>query len=145
MKKQKNQREWTVLLVGLSALALSGCSTVGSAASDLGLAGAGGVAGYQLSGHKLGGAAAGATVGYVASKVAQSEVKTALTDAEQHGYDRAMNQAVKQQYWIVQEQQKSRETTGERPARLVAVVIPESKINGVIQNAHIEYLRIENP
>ena len=67
----------------------------------------------------------------------------ALTEAEKRGYDRAMNQAVKQQYWVIQNQQRSRETTDERDARLVAVVIPETKINGVVQNAHVEYVPVQ--
>jgi len=123
---------------------LAGCSTpVGSAAADLGLAGAGGVAGYKLSNGKLGGAAAGAAVGYVSSRIAQSQVQKALSEAEQRGYDRALNQAVKQQYWIIQNQQRSRETPLLSESRLTPVVIPETKINGVVQNAHVEYLRLE--
>ena len=123
---------------------LGGCSTpVGSAAADLGLAGAGGIAGYQLTNGKIGGAAAGAAVGYVGSRIAQSQVKKALSEAEQRGYDRALNQAVKQQYWIIQDQQRSRETPPQSEARLTPVVLPETKINGVLQNAHVEYLRIE--
>jgi|GEM_PF-1996341 len=130
-------------LFGL-AWSLAGCSTpVGNAAADLGLAGAGGVAGYKLSNGKPGGAAAGAAVGYVASRIAQSQIQQALSDAEQRGYDRAMNQAVKQQYWIIQNQQRSRETSSQPEARLQPVVLPETKINGVVQNAHVEYLRLE--
>jgi uncharacterized protein YcfJ len=122
----------------------AGCSTpVGSAAADLGLAGAGGVAGYQLSNGKLGGAAAGAAVGYIGSRVAQSQVQKALSEAEQRGYDRALNQAVKQQYWIIQDQQRSRETSPPVESRLTPVVLPSTKINGVLQNAHVEYLRLE--
>jgi hypothetical protein len=116
---------------------------VGSAAADLGLAGAGGVVGYQVSDKKIGGAAAGAAVGYIGSRIAQSQVQTALQEAEQRGYDRALNQAVKQQYWIIQNQQRSRETPPQSEARLTSVVLPETKINGVVQNAHVEYLRIE--
>ena len=63
--------------------------------------------------------------------------------AEKAGYDRALNQAVKQQYWIMQNQQKSLPPENELGPRLVSVVIPESNINGVIQNAHVEYLRID--
>ena len=128
------------VVIGVSGL--TGCSTVGGTAADLGLAGAGGVAGYQVSNGKIGGAAAGAAVGYLASKVAQSKVAQAQTEAEQRGYDRALNQAVKQQYWIIQNQQCSRETPPETEARLVPVVIPETKINGVVQAAHVEYLRL---
>jgi fructose-bisphosphate aldolase class 1 len=69
-------------------------------------------------------------------------VQRTVQDAEKRGYDRAMNQTVKQQYWIIQNQQ--RQPAQGQDARLVPVVIPESKINGVIQKAHVEYLKIES-
>jgi hypothetical protein len=143
MKKPSDKRSLIYGLFSFFALGLSGCSTAGGAAADLGLAGAGGTIGYQLTDHKIGGAAAGAAVGYVASKVVQSEVRQTVQEAEKRGFDQAMNQAVKQQYWIIQNQQRSRETVDEREPRLLPVVIPETKINGVLQKAHAEYLRVE--
>jgi predicted small secreted protein len=140
--KSQNRRRLIAAAVAVSGLALTGCNTVGSAAADLGLAGAGGVAGYQVSDGKIGGAAAGAALGYLGSRVAQSEIQRGMSEAEKRGYDRAMNQAVKQQYWLMQAQQRAR-PADERDARLVPVVIPENKINGVIQAAHVEYLRVE--
>jgi hypothetical protein len=112
-------------------------------ASDLGLGGAGGVVGYELSGHKIGGAAIGAAGGYLASQVAQSQFAKETQEADKAGFDRAMNQAVKQQYWIIQNQQKSVVADDERNPRLVPVVFPQTNINGVIQNAHVEYLTLE--
>jgi hypothetical protein len=139
MKKLRSE----ILILLLLPLVLAGCSTgAGGVASDVGLAGAGGVLGYKLSDGNAGVAAAGAAAGYVVSKVAQSEFKNAAQKAEKAGYDRAMNQAVKQQYWIMQNQQKSLPVDDERP-RLVPVVMPETNINGVIQKAHVEYLRLE--
>ena len=138
----KKSRSEVLVLLALS-LVLAGCSTgAGGVASDVGLAGAGGVLGYKLSDGNAGVAAAGAAAGYVVSKVAQSEYKSAAQKAEKAGYDRAMNQAVKQQYWIMQNQQKTLPVDDERP-RLVPVVMPETNINGVIQKAHVEYLRLE--
>ena len=138
----KKSRSEVLVLLALS-LMLAGCSTgAGGVASDVGLAGAGGVLGYKLSDGNAGVAAAGAAAGYVVSKVAQSEYKSAAQKAEKAGYDRAMNQAVKQQYWIMQNQQKSLPVDDARP-RLVPVVMPETNINGVIQKAHVEYLRLE--
>ena len=138
----KKSRSEVLLLLALS-LVLAGCSTgAGGVASDVGLAGAGGVLGYKLSDGNAGVAAAGAAAGYVVSKVAQSEYKSAAQKAEKAGYDRAMNQAVKQQYWIMQNQQKTLPVDDER-TRLVPVVMPETNINGVIQKAHVEYLRLE--
>ena len=138
----KKSRSEVLVLLALS-LVLAGCSTgAGGVASDVGLAGAGGVLGYKLSDGNAGVAAAGAAAGYVVSKVAQSEFKSAAQKAEKAGYDRAMNQAVKQQYWIMQNQQKSLPVDDAHP-RLVPVVMPETNINGVIQKAHVEYLRLE--
>ena len=138
-------KKWRFEMLSLLALplVLAGCSTgAGGVASDVGLAGAGGVLGYKLSDGNAGVTAAGAAAGYVVSKVAQAEYKSAAQKAEKAGYDRAMNQAVKQQYWIMQNQQKSLPVDDERP-RLVPVVMPETNINGVIQKAHVEYLRLE--
>ena len=138
----KKSRSEVLVLLALS-LVLAGCSTgAGGVASDVGLAGAGGVLGYKLSDGNAGVAAAGAAAGYVVSKVAQSEYRSAAQKAEKAGYDRAMNQAVKQQYWIMQNQQKALPVDDARP-RLVPVVMPETNINGVIQKAHVEYLRLE--
>lgn len=139
MKKQRY--EWVGLVLATAAFGLTGCNTVGSAAADLGLAGAGGTLGYHVSDGKIGGAAAGAALGYLGSRVAQSEMQRTVSEAEQRGYDRAMNQAVKQQYWIIQRQQ--REPAESREPRLAAVAIPETNINGVIQKAHVEYIRVE--
>jgi hypothetical protein len=144
MKSPLNLRNvFTIVVAAAFLIALSGCSTVGGPAADLGLAGAGGVAGYQLSDGNVGGAAAGAAVGYAASRIAQAQVHREVSEAEQRGYDRALNQAVKQQYWIIQDQQKSRATAEESDVRLVPVVVPETKINGVLVQAHVEYLRVQ--
>jgi len=140
MKKQSFRRSGVVAAVLIASCLVAGCSTVGGTAADLGLAGAGGVVGYEVSDHRIGGAAAGAAAGLLASKVVQSEVQSSVQEAEQRGYDRAMNQAVKQQYWIIQNQQRQQADAAD--ARLVPVVIPETEINGVIQKAHIEYVRV---
>lgn len=133
----------SLLLLAVASLAMAGCGTTAAhrAATDLALTGAGGVLGYQVSSGRPEATAAGAVAGYAAAKVAQSAQDRALRDAEQAGYDRAMNQAVKQQYWIIQNQQKALPPEGALGPRLVPVVIPETKINGVIVNAHVEYLR----
>ena len=127
------------------AFAFSGCAATefNKAATDAALTGTGGVLGYKLSNGRPEATAAGAAAGFLISKVAQKSYQHTLTDAEKAGYDRAMNQAVKQQYWIIQNQQKSLSSGDERTARLVPVVIPETKINGVVVKAHVEYLRVE--
>ncbi len=131
--------------LGLVVAGLSGCSTAGGMASDIGLAGAGGALAYELSDGDIGVTAAGAAGGYLVSQIAQTQVKKAITNAEQRGYDRALNQAVKQQYWIIQNQQRSYETRQESAARLVPVELPETTVNGVILNPSVEYVRVESP
>ena len=144
MKNQNNRRRLAVACVlGAVAAGLSGCSTVGGMASDIGLAGAGGALAYELSDGDIGVTAAGAAGGYLVSQFAQSQVKKAIRNAEQRGYERAMNQAVKQQYWIIQNQQRSFETAQNDSVRFVPVQLPETTVNGVILNPSVEYFRVE--
>lgn len=141
---KRNRRRLAVACVlGLVAAGFSGCSTAGGIASDVGLAGAGGALAYKLSDGDIGVTAAGAAGGYLVSQVAQAQVKKALKEAEQRGFDQAMNQAAKQQYWIIQNQQRFFETRQESPARLVPVQLPEATVNGVILNSTVEYIRVE--
>ncbi|MBI2512159.1 MAG: hypothetical protein HYV96_09270 [Opitutae bacterium] len=142
MKKQRCNCAAVAAVLAAMAIGLAGCGTVGGAASDLGLAGAGGAIGYEVSDHRIGGAAAGAAAGYIASKVAQSEVKRSDTEAEKRGFDRALNQAVKQQYWIIQNQQRA-PAGDSRPANQVPVQVPETTVNGVLRNATVAYVPIE--
>lgn len=137
-----NKRQCSVVLVmWAAALFLSGCGTLGGGAAEVGLAGLGGAVGYEVSDQKIGGAAAGAAVGYAAAKVARHEIKRGEAEAEKRGYDRAMNQAVKQQYWIIQNQQRSPKTQA-RTASMVPVVIPESNVGGVIRNESVAYVPV---
>ena len=140
-------KKWPCRLLPLLVVPLifAGCTTteVGKSVSDIGLSGAGGVLGYKLSDGKPAATAAGAVAGYLVSKTVQSSHDRALKEADKNGYDRALNQAVKQQYWIIQNQQKSLSPDAARDPRLVPVVIPETKINGVTVNAHVEFLRVE--
>jgi len=141
--KQNRRRLAITCVLGVIAAGLTGCSTAGGMASDIGLAGAGGALAHELSDGDIGVTAAGAAGGYLVSKLAQSQVKKAISEAEQRGYDRAMNQAVKQQYWIIQNQQRSFETNQASAGRFVPVQLPETTVNGVILNPSVEYLRVE--
>ena len=106
----------------------SGCGTLREPTTDVLLTGVGATIGYEASGKKIGGAAIGAGAGYVASKVANAQTAAALNDAEQRGYDRALNQAVKQQYWIIQRQQQRTNTPAESDARYITVTLPETTL-----------------
>ena len=138
------KKQWcsVAVLVGVAlTLGLTGCGTLGGGAAEVGLAGLGGAVGYEVSDQKIGGAAAGAAVGYLGAKVAQQAVKRSDAEAEKRGYDRAMNQAVKQQYWIIQNQQRNQKAQV-RTATMIPVVIPESNTNGVIRNESVAYVPV---
>ena len=137
-------RQFSFAAFGGLALVLgaTGCAHLGGPAAELGLAGVGGAIGYEASDHKVGGTAAGAAAGYLAAKVARHEVKRVEAEAEKRGYDRAMNQAVKQQYWIIQNQQRAAKAdTSTRT--MLPVVIPETNSNGVIRTASVAYVPVE--
>ena len=116
----------TILLLSVISLLLSGCGTLRQPASDVLLTGVGATIGYEASGKKIGGAAVGAGAGYIASKITNAQIDAAIAEAEQRGYDRAMNQAVKQQYWILQNQQRGETTNGQTEPRYVTVTLPET-------------------
>jgi len=117
----------TALLTMLAICTLfSGCGTLREPTTDVLLTGVGATIGYEASGKKIGGAAIGAGAGYIASKITNAQMNAALSDAEQQGYNRAMNQAVKQQYWIIQNQQRRESTTEENNARYITVTLPET-------------------
>lgn len=127
-------------LAGMMALLCAGCAGMGRGAAEIAGTGTGGVIGYEVSDHKIGGAAAGAAVGYLATKVAERGVQHAENDAEKRGYDRAMNQAVKQQYWIIQEQQRAAKTEA-RPT-MMPVVVPETTQDGVIRKESVAFVPV---
>ena len=134
----KSRLKSIALSAAIFSCVFSGCTTVGRSVSDVGLAGLGGVAGYELSGGKIGGAAVGAVAGYAASKIVQTEVQSEIEKAKKEGYERAMNQAVKQQYWIIQNQQHASDSP-----KYVPVQIPAQKIDGVVTNPTIHYIKID--
>ena len=140
MKRQRYSLA-VLAITGATMLGASGCAGLGGNATEIGLAGAGGAIGYEVADHKIEGAAIGAAAGYVAGKVARHEVKRVEDDAEKRGYDRAMNQAVKQQYWIIQNQQRSQKSEV-RSASMVPVVIPETTVDGVIRKESVAFVPV---
>jgi hypothetical protein len=134
----------TIILSITLAVFLSGCASLRQPATDIVLTGAGGAIGYQASGKSIKGAAIGAGAGYLVSKIAGSEITAAIADAEKRGHDRAMNQAVKQQYWIMQNQQRAETTAPASEPRYVNVRLPEAVTqDGVILKPATITLRTE--
>ena len=124
-----------------SALALlTGCAATRTL-SDVGLGAGGAVLAHELSDGNPVATAAGAAGGVLASEGLHYAARKQADKAYQAGYDKGRSDAVKQQYWLYVDLQKSRGS--ERGVRLHEVRLPEQRIDGVIFKPTIKYLRIE--
>jgi ADP-ribosylglycohydrolase len=130
-------------LIALAFVALlTGCAAT-RPISDLAL-GAGGaaLAGEFSHGNPAitaGGAAGGVLVSeglhYVSQKQAQTSYNT--------GYEKGRSDAVKQQYWILINQQKEKADQNQENVRYYEIPVPEQTIDGAILNPTTKLLRIE--
>ena len=133
----------THALIALAFVALlTGCAAT-RPISDLAL-GAGGaaLAGEFSHGNPAitaAGAAGGVLVSeglhYASQKQAQTSYKT--------GYEKGRSDAVKQQYWILVNQQKEKAEQNQQNVRYYEIPVPEQTIDGAILNPTTKLLRIE--
>ena len=86
--------------------------------------------------------AAGAAGGVVVSETLHYAAKKQAEKAYSTGYDKGKSDAVKQQYWILVNQQKQRKDSADN-VHLYEIPLPEQNIDGVILNPTTKYLRIE--
>ena len=128
----------------LGAILLTGCSSgqTGKNAAVIGGSALGAAIGHEASDGNVawtvGGAAAGALTAISANAIADNNERLAY----RNGYEAALNQAAKQQYWIIQNRQKEDQFSDQSGTEtFIPVVIPEQEINGEIQNERIIYVR----
>ena len=106
--------------------------------------GAGGAAlAHELSDGNVAITAAGAAGGVLLSEGLHYASKKQSERAYVNGYEKGRSDAVKQQYWILVNQQKARAGQTESNVRLYEIPVPEQKIDGVILKPTTKYLRIE--
>ncbi len=109
---------------------------------DAGAAAAGGVIANKLSdGDPLMtgvGAAGGVAVSEIAQTLSAKQGQTQYTN----GYQQGRSDAVKQQYWIVQNQQKQSKTPPPQTSYL-PITVPGATTNGVTTLPRTEYIRVE--
>lgn len=134
------------LISSLAIALLSGCAS-GNASRNANVI-AGGALGAAIANEASEGDAAwtigGAALGAMASVAANEVSKNHEQRAYRAGYEAALNQSVKQQYWIIQNRQKEDATNqGAETGTFVPVVIPEQEIDGEITNQRIVYLRAQ--
>lgn len=121
----------------------TGCNVMETGLSDV-AGGTGGAAlGYAFSSGKRLPTLIGAAGGVGASKLMQKQVNEKIKESYDQGYNEAMSQNVKQQYWIIQNRQKENKMQACIKEDLVPVMIPEQIIDGVLQEERLEYIRVE--
>ena len=109
-------------------------------------AGAGAVGGYlanELSNGDPLLTAAGAGAGVLVSEIAHSSAEKNAKKQYNRGYDRGRSDAVKQQYWIMQNAKKDQGNEQESMTTLIEVNRPAREENGVKYNASTEYIPVQ--
>lgn len=133
----------TLVLPIVALMFLSGCAGMTRLATDTIAMGAGALAGNKLSkGNPLitaVGGAGGLLVGETLNYVNNGNAKKAYTT----GFDKGRSDAVKQQYWVMVNQQKAAEGQEKAHISLYDIPVPEQQIDGVILKPTVKSLRIE--
>jgi len=120
---------------------VAGCSLM-RPVSDVALGAGGGAVASELSHGNVGLTAAGAAGGVLLSEGGFYLANLQATNAYTAGYEKGRSDAVKQQYWILVNQQHQRNSSLDNVS-LYSIPVPEQTIDGVILNPTTKYLRIE--
>jgi uncharacterized protein YcfJ len=134
----------TVSILIAVSIFLSGCAGTTRVLTDTVGAGGGALIGNKLShGNPLitaAGAGAGVLLGETLNYANDNHAKKAYAE----GFDKGRSDAVKQQYWVMINQQKTGEGNGvDEKISLYEIPVPEQKIDGVILKPTTKVLRIE--
>lgn len=138
----KHRRAFPALIFAVALL--SGCanSDVGKSATVVGGSALGAYTAYEASDGDPAWTTGGAALGAVAALGANAFAEENERIAYRSGYEAALNQSVKQQYWIIQNRQMQDEYPSQTEAEtFVPIVIPEQEINGEIRDERIIYLK----
>lgn len=119
---------------------LCGCAAT-RPISDAAMGAGGGALAAQFSNGNPGITAAGAAGGVLASEGLHYAAGKEAEKAYQNGYNKGRSDAVKQQYWLMVNQQKSQGNQADG-VRYYEVKIPEQTVNGVILEPTTEYISI---
>jgi hypothetical protein len=130
----------TLFLLIASSL-LVGCAAT-RPVSDIAMGAGGAALANELSNGDPAITAAGAAGGVLVSEGLHYASKKQSEKAYANGYEKGRSDAVKQQYWVLVNQQKAK-AEEQNNVRLYEIPIPEQKIDGVILKPTTKYLRIE--
>jgi hypothetical protein len=130
----------TFFLLIASSL-LVGCAAT-RPVSDIAMGAGGAALANELSNGDPAITAAGAAGGVLVSEGLHYASKKQSEKAYANGYEKGRSDAVKQQYWVLVNQQKAK-AEEQNNVRLYEIPIPEQKIDGVILKPTTKYLRVE--
>jgi len=130
-------------LIALAFVALlTGCAAT-RPISDLALGAGGAALAGEFSHGNPAITAAGAAGGVLVSEglhyASQKQAQTSYNT----GYEKGRSDAVKQQYWILVNQQKEKAEQNQVNVRYYEIPVPEQSIDGAILNPTTKLLRIE--
>lgn len=123
---------------------ISGCANATRLLTDAATTGAGGLVAHKLSKGDPLVTAAGAGAGLLLGEGIHFANHKAETKAYSKGFDKGRSDAVKQQYWIMVNQQKRIEDDFSGEISLFDIPLPEHHSGSAIINPTIRSLRIEN-
>lgn len=129
-------------LLFIACLLFSGCAGVNRAVTDMVAAGAGGLAAHKLSKGDPLVTAAGAGAGLILGETLNYANDARSRKAYTSGFDKGRSDAVKQQYWIMVNQQRGGDLLDESIS-LFDVPLPEHQNNGALFNSTVRTLRFD--
>ena len=135
-------KKYFLISIALTSLLLAGCAAT-RPISAVGMGAGGAVLASELSDGDPLITAAGAAGGVLLSEGLHYASKKQSERTFANGYEKGRSDAVKQQYWVLVNQQKSKAGEAENNVRLYEIPLPEQKIDGVILKPTTKYLRIE--
>ena len=130
-----------LILIATSFL-VTGCAAT-RPIGDVALGAGGAALGYELSDGNIAATVGGAAGGVLISEGLHYATQKQAQKAYQTGYEKGRSDAVKQQYWILVNQQKEKADQDAENVRYYGIPVPEQTIDGVILNPTTKLLRIE--
>jgi len=131
-----------LIILACVSLLITGCAA-SRPIGDLALGAGGAALANDLSHGNVAITAAGAAGGVLVSEGLHYASQKQAGNAYNTGYEKGRSDAVKQQYWILVNQQKEKAEQNQENIRYYEIPVPEQTIDGTILNPTTKLLRIE--
>jgi hypothetical protein len=131
-----------LLVLALAPFLLTGCAAT-RPLGDLAMGAGGAALASEFSHGNPALTAVGAAGGVLVSEGLHYASQKQAEKAFNTGYEKGRSDAVKQQYWILVNQQKEKAEQDQQNVRYYEIPVPEQTIDGAILNPTTKLLRIE--